>query len=99
MIVYIRNVYFIPLKMIYTTLPSVKGQVTIPSVLREKYGIGKDTPMTIEDKGNGTITIKVMKMVNYDDVQYRETDEEIGLTFKKGIDPKVLIKKIKEIDG
>ena len=85
--------------MTYTTIPSVKGQITIPSELREKYNINKETPIVIEDKGNGKLVIKVMKMVEHDAIEFRENDKEIGLTFKKGIDPQVLIDSIKKIDG
>ncbi|MBL4694708.1 AbrB/MazE/SpoVT family DNA-binding domain-containing protein [Candidatus Gracilibacteria bacterium] len=85
--------------MNYTALPSVKGQVTIPSEIREKYGIGKDTPLVIEDKGDGVITIRVMRMVDATDIEYYEHGEEVGLNFKKGIDPRLLIKAIKDLDG
>lgn len=37
--------------MTHTTLPSIKGQVTIPAEIREKYHIGKETTLVIEDKG------------------------------------------------
>lgn len=45
------------------------------------------------------MTTKNMKTASNKYIEYREIDEEIGLAFKKGIDPKVLIEKIKEIDG
>lgn len=85
--------------MTYTTIPSVKGQVTIPSEIRAKYRIGKDTPLLIEDKGNGVMTVKVMRMVDHDAIEYYENDKEVGLRFKNGIDPQVLIDAIKKIDG
>lgn len=85
--------------MTYTTIPSVKGQVTIPSVIRAKYKIGKDTPLLIEDKGNGVMTVRVMKMVEHDAIEYYEDDKGFGLHFKNGIDPQVLIDAIKKIDG
>jgi len=85
--------------MNFTMLPSFKGQITIPALLREKYKIGKDTPIVIQDNDNGTMTIKIMKMVDQDDVVYREDEGGVGLSFKKGIDPRVLIKAIKDIDG
>lgn len=85
--------------MTYTTMPSVKGQITIPSEIRERYNIGKETPMVIEDKGKGIITIKVMRMVDHDAIEYYENDESFGLNFKKPMDPKVLIDAIKKIDG
>jgi AbrB family looped-hinge helix DNA binding protein len=85
--------------MTYTAMPSVKGQITIPSQIREKYNIGKTTPVVIEDIGKGIITIKIMKMVDHDAIEYYENDEEFGLNFKKPIDPSVLIDAIKKIDG
>ena len=99
-VVYNRNVYYISLQfMTYTLLPSVKGQITIPPEIRSKYGISKETPVVVEDKGKGVITLKVMKMVDQSEVEYYENAKEIGLTFKKGIDPKKLINAIKKMDG
>jgi bifunctional DNA-binding transcriptional regulator/antitoxin component of YhaV-PrlF toxin-antitoxin module len=85
--------------MSYTALPSVKGQVTIPPTIRKKYHISKKTPLIIEDKGKGIITIRVMDMVDQDLVEYYENEKEKGLHFKKGIDPKILMDAIKKIDG
>ena len=85
--------------MNYTTIPSVKGQITIPSEIREKYKIGKETPIIVEDAGNGIITMKVMQMVDHDTVEYYENEKEFGLNFKKGITPKALIDAINKIDG
>lgn len=85
--------------MTHTTIPSVKGQVTIPAQIREKYSISQQTPIIIEDKGKGVIVMKVMHLAPHDAIQYYENDKERGLIFKKGIDPKVLIDAIKEIDG
>lgn len=85
--------------MTYTAMPSIKGQITIPSQIREKYNIGKETPVIIEDTGKGIITIKVMRMVDHDAVEYYENNEEFGINFKKPMSPKVLIDAIKKIDG
>lgn len=85
--------------MTHTTLPSVKGQVTIPADIREKYHISKETPLVIEDRGEGVILMKVMSMAPHDAIQYYETKKERGLNFPHGMDPKVLIDFIKEIDG
>ncbi len=84
---------------IYTTIPSVKGQVTIPAEVRKKYGIDKNTPLQMVDKGDGVIELKVMRLVGYDDVQFYETDSEVGVYFPKGITPKELIESIRRIDG
>lgn len=84
--------------MNYTALPSVKGQITIPSPIREKYKMGKDTPVVIEDKGEGLITIKVMRMIDDKDVEYYETAKEFGLKFKNGVDPEIIAEAIKRID-
>lgn len=85
--------------MTFTTLPSVKGQITIPVEIREKYSISKETPVVIEDKGGGIITLKVMRMIDNDGIEYYENEKEFGLKFKNGIDPKVLIEAIKKLDG
>ena len=83
--------------MTYTSLPSIKGQVTLPPEIRAKYEISKKTPLVIGDKGNGLITIKVMNMVDYDTIQYYENKKGFGLHFRDGVDPKVIIKAIKKI--
>lgn len=85
--------------MTHTTLPSVKGQVTIPVEIREKYHIGKETPIVFEDKGDGIILLKVKQLIDHDAIQYYKNDKEFGLHFKHGIDPAVLQKAIKKIDG
>jgi len=85
--------------MEFTIIPSVKGQLTIPSELRKKYNINKNTPLIIKDKGKGLIEVKVMQMIDYDEIEYYENEKEIGLNFKNGIDPQILINEIKKIDG
>lgn len=85
--------------MNYTLIPTEKGQITIPAALRKKYDIDATTPLIIEDKGKGGITIKVMQMVNHDDIVDYEDDKEFGLVFKKGISTDALIEAIKKIDG
>lgn len=82
--------------MTYTAIPSIKGQITIPSAIRKKYNIGKETPVIIEDKGKGIIMLKIMRMVDNDSIEYYENEKEFGLNFKKGIDPQVLINAIKK---
>ena len=85
--------------MVYTAIPSVKGQITIPPAISEKYKISKETPVLISDNNNGTILIKIMRMVDNDDIVYREGKNGVGISFKNGIDPQVLIDAINEIDG
>lgn len=87
------------MNMTHTSLPSVKGQITLPPEIRAKYEISKETPLIIEDKGNGIITIKVMHMVNYNDITYRQDKKGFGIHFKNGIDPNTIIEAIKKIDG
>lgn len=82
--------------MTYTLLPSIKGQITLPSPLREKYAIGKDTPLVCEDDGNGIIKLLVKKMIDYDDILYVENEHGVSLTFKHGIDPRVLLDNLTE---
>lgn len=83
--------------MRHTAIPSIKGQITIPAEIRAKYHISQETPLIIEDTGKGTITIKVMRMVEHDAIEFYESDEEFGLNFKNGIDPKKITKKFKKI--
>jgi AbrB family looped-hinge helix DNA binding protein len=85
--------------MTHTTLPSIKGQVTIPVAIREKYHISKETPLVIEDKGKGVIIMKVMRLAPHTEVELYNNKKEVGLTFPHGIDPNVLISVIKKIDG
>lgn len=85
--------------MTYTTIPSIKGQITIPVPIREKYSISQQTPIVVEDAGKGVITLKVKRLVDHDDVEFYENEKEFGITFKNGIDPKVLMDAIKKIDG
>ena len=85
--------------MTYTALPSIKGQITIPSEIRKKYGISKETPVLISDNNDGTIMIRIMSLVDHDDIVYTEGKDSVGITFKNGIDPQVLLKAIKKIDG
>lgn len=82
-----------------TTLPTEKGQITIPVSIRKKYGITKNTPLCIEDKGKGVMIIQVMDIIAHDDITFFEDEKEMSLTFKKGIDPQLLIDAIKKIDG
>lgn len=85
--------------MTHTTLPSIKGQVTIPSEIREKYNISKKTPLIIEDKGKGVITMTVMRLTPHREPEFYNNKKEFGLMFPGGVDPDVLIAAIKKIDG
>ena len=81
------------------TIPTVKGAITLPVKIRKKYDITQRTPLEIVDEGNGVIRVKVLKTKNYEDVILTETNKSVKLTFPKGIDPRELIKRIKELDG
>ncbi|MEK7528811.1 MAG: hypothetical protein AAB592_03510 [Patescibacteria group bacterium] len=88
--------------MKHTVIPSVKGQVTIPQQIRDKYSIGKNTPIIVEDKGKGTLTFTVTRIVSIqadDNTSYYEDKGGFGLIFKNGMDPRKLIDAIKKIDG
>lgn len=80
--------------MTYTLLPSIKGQITLPPAIRIKYGIGKNTPIVLEDKENWVINIKIMQMVDYNNIKYFENEKEIKLSFTKAVDPQIIIDKI-----
>ncbi len=85
--------------MEYTVLPSMKGQITLPPVIRKKYDICKNTPLVIEDMGNGEIKVKVKRAIDHDLIQYYEKNGSVGLHFKNGVDPQILIDMINKIDG
>lgn len=85
--------------MTHTILPSIKGQVTIPVQIREKYHISKETPLLIEDKGKGVIVMKIMQLAPHRQAEFYGNKKEFGLTFPHGVDPDVLIAAIKRIDG
>lgn len=80
--------------MTYTLLPSIKGQITLPPAIRTKYNINKNTPLILEDKGDGIINVKIMQLIEYSDVKYFENDEEVKLSFTKAVDPQIIIDKI-----
>lgn len=47
-----------------------------------------------------TISLEQLKeSIEEDSVEYYEDDSKIGLSFKRGIDPQVLIDKIEELDS
>jgi len=85
--------------MSYSLFPSIKGQITIPPDIRARYDIGKTTPLVVEDQGNGVFTVKVMKMVDQESIEYYENDKELGLLFKKGIDAEKLLKIFEDSNG
>lgn len=85
--------------MPHTTIPSEKGQVTIPIQIRKKYKIDKNTPIIIEDKGKGILVMQVMNLAPHDAIAYYENDKEFGLTFQNGIDPQAIVNAIEDIDG
>jgi AbrB family looped-hinge helix DNA binding protein len=84
-----------------TILPSIKGQITIPPEIRRKYNISKNTPLVISDNGNGEITIKVNKMVAYDQdlVEYYDSEKSFGVKFNKPIKSSSLLNLIDKLDG
>ena len=84
--------------MKHTTLSTTKGQITIPAEIRKRYEISEETPLIVEDTGKGIITIKVMQMIEHNDIEYYEDGDSFGLHFEKGIDPQVLINAIKKMD-
>ena len=93
------NIHF-HYSMEYTTLPSSRGQITLSAKLREKYKITKDTPIVVEDKGNGKIELRVLKTRDYndDDAIYYEDEGGFGVHFPKGIDPQVILDYLRKKD-
>lgn len=45
--------------MAATVLVSERGQITLPTVIRKKYALNKDTPLLLEDTGEGILLRKV----------------------------------------
>lgn len=48
-----------------TAIVSVRGQITLPSRMRNKYGLVKDTPILIEETDEGLL----LKKMNYSPVK------------------------------
>ena len=85
--------------MVHTALSTEKGQITIPSEIRKKYSITKDTPLQIIDEDHGCISIHIMNLMPHEDIKFFEDDKKMSLTFKRGLDPQMLIEAIRKIDG
>ncbi len=68
------------------------GQITLPKSWREKFATKS---FLAEESAEGLL----IKPLNFNEVMEYENEKEFGLFFPKGIDPKVLMDKIKEIDG
>jgi bifunctional DNA-binding transcriptional regulator/antitoxin component of YhaV-PrlF toxin-antitoxin module len=82
--------------MIYTLKLFNTGQITLPKIWRDRF----DTDHFIAEEKDDGLLIKPLQ--HYDEGQdavYYETKDERGLHFPKGIDPQVLIDKIKKIHG
>ncbi len=45
-------------------MPSNKGQITIPKRMRQRYAITRETPILVEDLGNGVILAKVTSLTD-----------------------------------
>jgi hypothetical protein len=70
------------------------GQITLPKAWRDK----QKTKHFIARETKKGLLIEPIKDEDIEVIPY-ETDKEVGLIFPKGIDPRILINKIKEIDG
>ena len=68
------------------------GQITLPKSWREKF---PTKSFLAEESEDGLL----IKPLNPSEVMEYENEKEFGLFFPKGIDPQVLMDKIKEIDG
>lgn len=68
------------------------GQITLPKSWREKFG----TNLFVAKESEEGLLIKPLQP--NEAIEY-ENEKEFGLFFPKGIDPQVLMDKIKEIDG
>ncbi len=69
------------------------GQVTLPKGWRSKFNTKH---FLAEETKEGLLLKPILKK---EDVVFYENETSVGLFFPNGIDPQVLIDKIKEIDG
>lgn len=77
----------------YTLKMFNTGQITLPKAWRSQF----DTLHFIAEQTDKGLLIK--PIMPDEEVVYYENDESRGLFFPKGIDPQVIIDKMKEIDG
>lgn len=69
------------------------GQVTLPKKWRSQFATEQ---FLAEETAEGLLIKPILR--EQEVVEYANEEEE-GIFFPKGIDPRVLIQKIKEIDG
>lgn len=76
----------------YTLKMFNTGQITLPKAWRSQF----DTENFIAEQTSKGLLIK--PIMPDEDIVYYENDEGYGVFFPKGIDPQVIIDKMKEID-
>ena len=69
------------------------GQITLPKAWREKF----NTKHFVAEQTKKGLLIK--PILPEEDAVFYENEEGFGIVFPKGIDPQVIIDKMKEIDG
>lgn len=60
--------------MAETVLVSERGQITLPTAIRKKYAIQKDTPLLLEDTGEGILLrrVSMIPLKVYNDEEIRQ---------------------------
>lgn len=63
-------------------MPSNKGQITIPQRMRKRYAITRETPILIEDLGNGVILAKVTSLTDLESQKIADEEEQLAILDK-----------------
>lgn len=67
--------------MAQTVLVSERGQITLPTGVRKKYALTKDTPLILEDTGQGILLRKAsmipLKVYSNEEIQDWVTEDKI----------------------
>ena len=77
----------------YTLKMFNTGQITLPKAWRKKY---KTKHFIAEQTKQGLL---IKPILSGEDAVYYENEEGYGIVFPKGVDPQVIIDKMKEMDG
>ncbi len=77
--------------MTYLTKVAPKGQITLPKDIREEFGLGKDSYLTIDKVGKYILMKKITSDLDEITDIFQEKAKEKGITKKE------LIKTLREV--
>lgn len=63
-------------------MPSNKGQITLPKRMRERYAITRETPILIEDLGNGVMLAKVTALTDLESQKIADEEKQLAILDK-----------------